>query len=535
MEIFLNHNKGFKWYFNKNIYAKGSFFKDDQFIEADNLLNYFQDVTTPEQFIQKIHYVNGLLSVVVLYQDYTFVFSDKSRFFTIFYATSESQIYLSDEPLKLLKFTSNPEINESAASSFLGSGYVIGNNTLINGIKQVQAGEFLIFKNNHIVNSGNIFSYSTKPTNLLNGNAEALKELCIKTFDNAIKRLVTNLNGRTALVPLSGGFDSRLIASALKKNEYKDVICFTYGKKENKEVKVSERVAKKLGYPWCFVEYTPERIKGYLDSNEFKEYYPYASRTVSMFYFQEYFATKYLKDNSIVPNNAVFLPGHSGDLLGGSQLIKVIPENISHSKIASDILYKKFNLNRLSYKEKRSLTGEIKDKLVTDNKEYFDYLNYSIYEDWDIKEKIAKFNINSSQVFSFFGHQVYFLFWDNELIHFFKDLPYLYKKFKKLYNEVVTEEYFKPLGVYFNEGMINSSVKIKKQVFKDRLKKFLPYSLNLLFNKVPDRFNYKLITSYLIKDAKKKGCLINTKVKYYNAIIVQWYLNELKLLLKSKK
>ena len=54
----------------------------------------------------------------------------------------------------------------------------------------------------------------------------------------------------------------------------------------------------------------------------FKEYYKFASNHISVFGTQDYFAVKYLHDNKIINDDAIFVPGHSGDFLGGSHLDK---------------------------------------------------------------------------------------------------------------------------------------------------------------------------------------------------------------------
>lgn len=529
MKTFLIHNKGYTWKEENGIFVKGYVIDGDNIIEGNELVKYFGKVND-DDFIGKVRQINGLFSVIIKKENKIFLYSDKSRFFPIFYFKTSDEIFISDEPFKFLKYIKNPSIDKLASYSFLGSGFVIGNKTLIKDIYQVQAGEYLIFENNILIKSGNAFSYQTNPESLNKKGYKELKEDCYVKIEESFNRLIKYLNGRTAVIPLSGGFDSRLIATALKKRGYNNVVCFTYGKKDNPEVKISQKVAKNLGYKWHFIEYTPEIIDGFMHSEVFLDYYKYASRMVSMFYMQEYFATKYLSENLLLDKTAIFLPGHSGDLLGGSQLLKIIPEKIPLAKIAPDIFNKKFNLNVLNADRRRSLIKLINEQLT--GSRLGESKPYSLYEEWDIKEKIAKFNINSSQVFSFFGYKVFFPFWDSELVNFFKDLPYEYKKYKRLYDEVLTERYFIPMNVSFSDETNPSAYSIRKQIIKDKIKEIFPHSINLMFSNIPDEFNYKLITSYLVDDALNKGKKINTKVKYYNSVIVQWYLYKLENVIK---
>ncbi len=538
MKIILVHNKGFHWIRKGNSFAAGVFFdRNGVFCDGENLLSCFNTINDPGTFRNFIEGINGILTVILQKKNYTYIFCDKSRYIPLYYSVIKNNLIISDEPGELLKLSEEPKLNSIARASFLGSGYVIGNMTLVESIKQVQAGEYIVFSNDAICESGIVFSFRTRNENFENTGYAELWKLSTRKIDNAFNRLIRSLQGRTAVIPLSGGYDSRLIAACLRKNGYKKAICFTYGKRENPETEISERTAKNLGYPWYFIEYTPELIHDYICSEEFNQYYTYASRMVSMFYMQEYFATQYLKSNHIVPDDSVFLPGHSGDLLGGSQLVKIIPETQAYSSIAAEIFSSKFILNKISEEERNQLIKFIDNQVkAKDNSghEYGNHAPYSIYEDWDIKEKIAKFNINSSHVFGYFGYEVRFPFWDNELVDFYRDIPFKYRAYKRLFNDILREAYFKPMGVHYKRERNPTVFQIRKQVLKNRLKKFIPEKLINRFNYDTDYFNYKDITAYMVEQAINKGENINTNVRYYNAIIAQWYLLQLEHMINAQ-
>ena len=73
-------------------------------------------------------------------------------------------------------------------------------------------------------------------------------------IEKIIKKSIKEVNGKTVIIPLSAGLDSRLIASGLKHFNYKNVKCFSYGLKNNYEAKMSKKISEKLGYEWAFVE-----------------------------------------------------------------------------------------------------------------------------------------------------------------------------------------------------------------------------------------------------------------------------------------
>lgn len=86
---------------------------------------------------------------------------------------------------------------------------------------------------------------------------ELLRELD-QILTSAVGRLIEVANGRPIAVPLSGGYDSRIIVVLLKEMGYDEVIAFSFGLSNNKDAAVSEQVASHLDVPWEFVEYTPE-------------------------------------------------------------------------------------------------------------------------------------------------------------------------------------------------------------------------------------------------------------------------------------
>ena len=79
---------------------------------------------------------------------------------------------------------------------------------------------------------------------------DELKSEFLNILRDTIQRLIKFANGRQIIVPLSGGYDSRLVASLLKQANYQNILCFTYGKKSSPEVIISKKVANKIFFYW---------------------------------------------------------------------------------------------------------------------------------------------------------------------------------------------------------------------------------------------------------------------------------------------
>ena len=83
------------------------------------------------------------------------------------------------------------------------------------------------------------------------------------------------LDGRTAVIPLSGGADSRMVVSMLKNQGYEKVICYTYGKPGNRESEMSKAVAEEYGYEWHIIPHSAEEIAKLRNDPETEQYSDY--------------------------------------------------------------------------------------------------------------------------------------------------------------------------------------------------------------------------------------------------------------------
>jgi asparagine synthase (glutamine-hydrolysing) len=531
--VLLNHNSGgFSWHKSENLYVKGYLFdRNNRFYEKEQLLEYFGGISSFADIEEKVSYANGCFSIIASIENGLFAASDAIRAFPVFYKKFEGNWIVSDDPFLLMNDYGVPEPNETAWQEFLATGYVTGDETLISKIRQVQAGELIEFKKDDLKRKF-FFTYRTHVTSDL--DYSELREKGIKVFNETFSRFVDGLQGRTVVVPLSGGFDSRMIAVMLKKSGYTKVVCFTYGRPENPEMKISRKVAEILGFKWICVEYTEDLINGYLDDPYFKNYYPYASKMVSMFFLQEYFALRYLKEKKLIPDDSTFASGHSGDFLGGSQLSKHgnLLEVETLNEIARRLLFIKYAYVRPKGRRKEEMLERIEKNLEEKFTGETD-LAYTIQEDWDYKEKLAKFNTNSLTTYTFFGYGFRLPYWDKELVEFFRNLPLHMKINKYLYDDILTNEFFEPLGVNFDEELQVSEKVMKRQQFKNRIKYFLPQFILRIFISRQDNICYNEITSELISDMFRKGKKLKMYNNSYNSLIIQWYLEELKAILRK--
>ena len=141
-------------------------------------------------------------------------------------------------------------------------------------------------------------------------------------------RLVAGVTPRTIVVPLSGGGDSRTIGWMLQRLGYPHVLCYSYGTLGNRESDRSRSVARRLGMPWLFVEYDRAKWARWYATSERLTYQRIAEGFSSVAHMQDWPAVWELRRRGDVPDDAVFVPGHALDFLGGSH----IPAHLTHTR-----------------------------------------------------------------------------------------------------------------------------------------------------------------------------------------------------------
>lgn len=521
MHLTLINNKGFSWFTNQKVSFKGYFFdKNNVYYEKEKAIDYLSTITSKELFLSTIKSITGCFTIIINHQKTHFITTDTSRIFPLFYLQKNNELYISDSISHLKEQHNVNHFNEIAVTELKSALYTIGNKTLLKDIKQIQSDEYLIIKNHQIIE--NDFYYSYAIDTISKDSYNDLKTKAITIFDRVAQKLIKSLNNKTAVIPLSGGFDSRLIATFFKKHNYKNVICFTYGRANSFEIENSKRVAKELGFKWFFIEYKEELYKNFNFTKIFKSYAHYAGKYSSMPYLQEYFAVKHLHENKIIPKDAVFIPGFTGDFLGGSQFLKIIPKNLKTNQISDLILKSRFSFFPINKTQKTFIKKEIHQLL--EHKSYRNKIPYSIYEDFNLKERMAKYIFNSANFYTFFGYEHRFPFWDKELLSFFKTVPSTYKIGKSFYNEVLIETYFKPFNVSFKNELEPSKNLIKIQKIKDKIRPYLPSKFKEKLLIKNDWDNYEAFTNYLKGDILNNKLTLKRRYKTYNEILVQWYI-----------
>lgn len=255
----------------------------------------------------------------VVHGCYALVYSDGSRVLLgtdivasvpLFYRVGDSKVFVSDDAALI----ASGMVDEKLVSEYMCAGYTLGADTIDPKVMQVQAGEWVEID----LETGSVSRHDGWTfTRTFENDSPSLEEL-ERALLASVSRSIEGHSGAIA-VPLSGGFDSRSIAYALKSLGVGNVTCFSYGRSGNSEAETSRRIASSLGYEWRFVEYSPESVAEHISGEYARDAADYfmLGRVPCM---QSELAFRSLRRSGAIPKGALLLPGHAGDFVAGSHL-----------------------------------------------------------------------------------------------------------------------------------------------------------------------------------------------------------------------
>lgn len=371
---------------------------------------------------------------------------DHVRSIPLFYGQRKNEFYLSDDAEWVRMQLGDTVMHPEARSEFLLSGYVTGSETLFPNVKQLQAGEWLevTFIDGVLAIARSRFYRFLHGEPELVDDVELRKTLSRVTVE-AINRLIRYANGRQILLPLSGGYDSRLIATKLKQAGYGNVLCFTYGLSGNKEAVYSKTVAESLGFRWEFIEYSGELWKREWAGADAADFRKRASNHCSLPCVQDWLAIKQLRDRGIADARAVVVPGHTGDFVSGGH----IPSEAFQKNSFSDGELFQAIINRhlsnapiapIGSQCREAMALRVRDRIrLAHDGSAVSFAN--LYELWVWQERQAKYIVNSVRVYDQFDLDWWMPLWDVAFIEFWQRVPLELREGRNWYIDWVQTSY----------------------------------------------------------------------------------------------
>lgn len=415
------------------VFFGGYFIHNQTFYDKRNIAVFFKD---GRDFIKELPHLIGEFLLILEGHNELLAIVDRKRSIPLFYYQENDTWIISDK----VQLSSPTSLNEVAVKEFILTGFTAGPKTLYKEVFQIEAGNYIQISALGELKKNEYYQFYHQPVKKdIEEFSEELSNLFMEVFEDLYKRL----NHKVPILPLSGGYDSRIIALLLKEFGIKDVRSFTYGKSGNKESLVSKDIADRLGLEWTFIEYKKEDWKKWYQSEQWSDYVDFASNASSMAHLQDWPAVTEIINKK--DEDYVFIPGHSGDFLAGSHLSYEITIDKTYTKqdVANFVLQKHHKL----WEMEKGISGNGRD-VFSEVISSFGQLPFetneeatALFEYWDWKERQAKFIINSVRVYEFYHKAWELPLWDDRLMDFFKQVPVELRFKKYLYDYTLNKMY----------------------------------------------------------------------------------------------
>ncbi len=529
----LINNSGKKWQSFADGQVKGFAFDGARLLEKESLYCALTEAINKSSLADLLVRLNGNFAAVITVKNQCYLIVDKLRSYPLFY----SGIYVSDVGEHLLNHIPC-KVNEVNAYELLSLGYLSGDSTLVDAIRSVVAGSYVVIN----TKDRNCCSccYFSHIYEKVARNKEEIFRFSQEKLEAGFQRMLASLKkNQPLLIPLSGGYDSRLIVCLCKKFGLENVTCFTYGRSDSFEVAISQKVASALGYKWYFVEYSEEVWNRFLSSEDFLQYCHFAGNLTANPHFQDLPALLELKERGVITPDMVVIPGHSGDLLGGSKIpVQVLEGHLNsfHLENLSRLIFDNFfDLNVLNKKYKQIIIGKINSELQgykgNSLSSFLD--NYECY--WFVKAKVANFLVNSMRGYEYVGLDWRLPLWDDEYVRVWYEVDWKEKFYSRLYDEFMFSSYFIPLNVdiYKHKNVFNSGIGL-------RMKRMMPAFFAMYYRKMRKALQnrrtqqhfdgFDNVICYFLNNTEI-GCYEGIKtmnVNNVNAVVAAYYLKLLR-------
>lgn len=393
--------------------------------------------------------LDGCFAVIAETPDGVFAAADRIGSIPVFVARDDKTpgggYLVGGAALPLVVKAGLADIDRDAALTLGLAGFTLGETALIRGIRHLRAGEAVVVRPDGQSEFSYYFAYrpwkaSERPRKMLITDlADVLRTV--------FSKMITSADGRPIMVPLSAGYDSRLIAAALKEFRYPDVRCYAYGIPGNHEAQASRAIAERLGLSWTFVPVTPSSQRDYFNSAAHDQFMRFSETLTALPFNQDYDATRRLIESGYAPPEAIFVNGQSGDYITGNHIPKELwePPLSSDSEVRWmrlfaaarakhfnlwDHLATKLNLARIEWQFRADLERE--GGLPSDPAS-----DWALYEISEFIHRQSRYVVAGQRCYEHLGAGWRLPLWDRDLISFYESVPLSAKKSQSLYKETL--------------------------------------------------------------------------------------------------
>ncbi|HEY7609106.1 MAG TPA: asparagine synthase-related protein [Alphaproteobacteria bacterium] len=386
----------------------------------------------------------GHFALVIARADWVVAAVDWVRSIPLFYTAIGGHWTLDDQAERLRRQAGlgAEALDRDAALALAMAGYTIDRATLYRGLEMLGPGECVLFRAGAAPQRLRYYTY--RPWRVAAREPARLEAELAETTLDIVRRMLDSLAGRPLVIPLSAGYDSRLVASAARHLGAKNVRCFAYGRAGNFEAGASRAIAERLGYPWSFAPLTVPSQRRFFAGDAHRRYLDDADTCAAVPFVQDMSAILALKERGFIPADAVIANGNSGDYISGMHIaapLRTPPARgmsaaARRERLLGALVDKHFalwdwlrtpaNLDRiraLLWRSIESAGGALGGPEC----------DHGLYEYAEFQDRQCKYVVTGQRIYEFLGHDWRLPLWDNAYLSFWESVPLAEKANQALY------------------------------------------------------------------------------------------------------
>jgi len=177
------------------------------------LIECIRDDALPE-FARLLREERQQFGLVVETDSAVFVATDRVAGYPLDIRQSGTVVEISGDSRRWMTSANATDFDEKQVRIYLLAGYCIGRNTLMRNVTRVLPGEFVrICKNSGVLSRHRYYRFL--PNFSGEGSPSVWERRLGDALDAATERLLSKADGRRIWIPLSAGYDSRLVLAKL--------------------------------------------------------------------------------------------------------------------------------------------------------------------------------------------------------------------------------------------------------------------------------------------------------------------------------
>jgi len=452
-------------------WARGyAFLEDGTCVEDDGIAAYLLEHGT--RLEATVAAMNGCFAAALDAMPAPVLITDRYGTIPIYFHRTADGLHASDEPWRVIEtLPSLPTIDPLSALDLLRTGYVTGMGTLIRGIETAAPASILSVQRDGLRRT-RYWKYGYRPESVLwDAAEEQLEEVLRRVAARTVRGLESR--GYTGALTLSGGLDSRVLASILTKESRVPLLALSYGMRGDPEIDVAKQVAARLDMPHHQVFLTSDYLNDDFIERSVREVGLTTRFTCGI-------GARHLEASWA----DVIIPGHTGDFISGGHL----PGQAGLVR-TRDQLRRYLELTHFRYAGSERALRQIlridyrahKWKTLESSTEDFDMTEdtLGLIDRWNVENRQRRMILMELRAYERLGRWM-LPFYDYELVDFFALIPHDFRIAQNLYIQTAEKRLFADgtgaLSDIRRIGSTSTTIDLARSRRVRRLQRLQPFS-----------------------------------------------------------